>query len=223
MPRSNAALKIEVFGGSRREEYAEATRQAILDAARVLFSEKGYFATKVDEIAGLARVAPATVYAVTGGKQGLLRTLVDGLSADPIVAETFGRIAQMDNPAAIVRLVAQVCRRMREEFGDTLRVMVTTAPHDPKIAEIQAEATVQYRAAFVPVAQRLRDLGGLRDGMDVPQAVDVFWFYFGYTGLLVLHDNNCWSYARAEQWLCEEASHALLRNPPLRVARAATP
>jgi AcrR family transcriptional regulator len=216
MPQANAVLKADFFGASRREEYAEATRQAIVDAARVLFSEKGYFATKVDEIARLARVAPATVYAVTGGKQELLRTLVDGLSADPIAAEMLGRIAQMDNPAAIVRLVAQVCRRMREEFGDTLRVMITTAPHDPKIAEIQTAATAQYRAAFVPVAQRLLDLGGLRDGMDVTQAVDVFWFYFGYAGLFVLHDDNCWSYARAEQWLCEEASHALLRNPPLR-------
>ena len=220
MPQSNAALKADFFGASRREEYAEATRQAIVEAARVLFSQKGYFATKVDEIAGLARVAPATVYAVTGGKQGLLRTLVDGLSADPIAAEMLGRIAQMDNPAAIVRLVAQVCRRLREEFGDTVRVMITTAPHDPKIAEMQAEATAQYRAAFAPVAQRLLDLGGLRDGMDVTQAVDVFWFYFGYAGLFVLHDDNCWSYARAEQWLCEEASHALLRHPPLRAVRA---
>jgi len=31
---------------SRREEYAEATRQAIGGAARRLFSERGYFATK---------------------------------------------------------------------------------------------------------------------------------------------------------------------------------
>src|SRR5689334_22358995 len=41
-------------GVSRREEYAEATRQAILQAARRLFSERGYFSTKVDEIASLA-------------------------------------------------------------------------------------------------------------------------------------------------------------------------
>ena len=62
---------------SRREEYAEATRQAIVGAARRLFSERGYFATKVDDIAALARVAPATAYAVSGGKQGLLRTLTE--------------------------------------------------------------------------------------------------------------------------------------------------
>jgi hypothetical protein len=43
--------------------------------------------------------------------------------------------------------------------------------------------TRKYRQAFVPIAQRLLDLGALRDGLDVNQTVDVFWFYFGYAGL----------------------------------------
>ena len=36
----------------------QATRQAIVEAARRLFNERGYFATKVDDIATLARVKP---------------------------------------------------------------------------------------------------------------------------------------------------------------------
>jgi len=52
--------------GARRMMRGQATRQAIVEAARRLFSERGYFATKVDDIAALARVAPATVYAVSG-------------------------------------------------------------------------------------------------------------------------------------------------------------
>src|ERR1700719_4829162 len=92
-------------GMSRREEYAEATRQAIVKATRQLFSERGYFATKVDDIAALARVAPATVYAVSGGKQGLLRTLTDTAVSDPMIAATIRRIEELDDPAAIVRLV----------------------------------------------------------------------------------------------------------------------
>ena len=68
---------------TRRDEYAAATRQAILDAARKLFAERGYFATKVDDIAAKARVAPATVYAVTGGKYGLLTELITNLDDRP--------------------------------------------------------------------------------------------------------------------------------------------
>src|SRR5258706_14661268 len=89
-------------GMSRREEYAEATRRAILKAARRLFSERGYFATKVDDIAALARVAPATVYAVSGGKHGLLRTLTGAVITDPIIRATVGGIRPMDEPKAVL-------------------------------------------------------------------------------------------------------------------------
>jgi AcrR family transcriptional regulator len=117
-------------GTSRREEYADATRRAIMRAARQLFSERGYFATKVDDIAALARVAPATVYAVSGGKHGLLRALTDTAITDPIIESTIKRVEELDNPAAIVRLVAATVRGMHEEFGDFLRVLLGTAPHD---------------------------------------------------------------------------------------------
>jgi AcrR family transcriptional regulator len=97
---------------SRREEYAEATRQAIVGAARRLCSERGYFAIKVDDIAALARVAPATVYAVSGGKQALLRTLTETATTDPAVEATIGSIEKLDDPSAIAPPdVASLVRR----------------------------------------------------------------------------------------------------------------
>ena len=203
-------------GMSRREEYAEATRQAIVGAARRLFSERGYFATKVDDIATLARVAPATVYAVSGGKQALLRTLTETATTDPAIEAAIGSIEKLDDPSAILRLVAATVRSMRERFGDVVRVLLNTAPHDKAVCESLAIATTRYRNAFVPIARRLMDLGALREELDLNQAVDVFWFYFGYSGLFTLHDENGWSYERAEHWLCRQASRALLRDytPP---------
>jgi AcrR family transcriptional regulator len=199
-------------GISRREEYAEATRSAIVAAARRLFSERGYFATKVDDIAASARVAPATVYAVSGGKQGLLRTLMETAITDPIVQTTIGRVEQLDDAAAILSLVSATVRNMREESGDVMRVLLNTAPHDKAVFENLAIATARYRSAFVPIARRLMDLGALREDLELTDAVDVFWFYFGYSGLFTLHDENGWSFERAEHWLCREASRALLRD-----------
>jgi AcrR family transcriptional regulator len=201
-------------GVSRREEYAQATRQAIMDAAQQLFAERGYFATKVDDIAALARVAPATVYAVSGGKQGLLSTLIDIWSLDPIVKATLDRAEKLDDPAEILRLVASVVRQMREEFGDVMRVLLNTAPHDPAVAKSLAAGTARYREAFQQLVRRLRKLNAFREGIDPATALDVLWFYLGYSGLFVLHDDNGWSYDRAEQWLYEECSRALLRHPP---------
>ena len=93
---------------------------------------------------------------------------------------------------------------MQEQFGDVVRV-----PHDKAVCESLAIVTTRYRNAFVPIARRLEEL-------DLNQAVDVLWFYFGYSGLFTLHDENGWSYERAEHWLCREANRALLRDytPP---------
>lgn len=199
---------------TRREEYAQATRQAILDAARKLFAERGYFATKVDDIAALARVAPATVYAVSGGKQGLLNALIDVWSLDPIVKASLDRVEKLNDPAETLRFVASVVRQMREEFGDIMRVLLNTAPHDPAVAKSLAAGTARYREAFRQLAQRLQKLNALREGMDPATALDVLWFYLGYSGLFVLHDDNGWSYDRAEQWLYEQCCRALLRHRP---------
>jgi AcrR family transcriptional regulator len=199
-------------GATRREEYAEATRRAIIEAARELFVKRGYFATKVEDIAALARVAPVTVYSAAGGKHELLRTLMDRSTMAPIVDATLRRVQELDDPRTIVHLVANGVRTMREEFGDIMYLMLVTAPHDQTVAENLAIATARYREAFVPIARRLMDLGALRDGMDLQQAVDVFWFYLGYWGLFTLRNDNGWTYTQAERWLRDAACQALLRG-----------
>lgn len=195
---------------TRRDEYAAATRQAILEAARKLFAERGYFATKVDDIATAARVAPATVYVVSGGKYGLLTELIRIWTTDPIVETATARMIDMTDPVFIVRELAAGSRRMREQYADIMRVILATAPHDEAVAKALADATLVYRTAFVPIAERLAKLGALRPGIDVAAAIDLFWFYFGYNSYFTLHDDNGWSYERAEHWLADQACRELL-------------
>jgi AcrR family transcriptional regulator len=197
---------------TRRDEYAAATRQAILDAARKLFAERGYFATKVDDIASMARVAPATVYAVTGGKYGLLTELIRTWTTDPIVETTNIHMIEMTDPVAIILELAAGSRRMREQYEDIMRVVLATAPHDEAVAKALRAATAVYRKAFVPIAERLLQLGALRRELDIAGAVDLFWFYFGYTSYFTLHDDNGWSYDRAEHWLADRACRDLLSD-----------
>jgi AcrR family transcriptional regulator len=198
---------------TRRQEYAQATQQAIVDAARSLFAQRGYFATKVEDIALAARVSPATVYAVAGGKQGLLHTLMETWTTDPIVASTLERISTMRDPVEVIRLTAASVREMRERFADVMRVMITTAPHDRGVAQQLDTATTRYRKAFLPIGRRLHDLDALFPGTTPEHVVDVLWFYFGYSSYFTLHDDNGWSYDKAEQWLAHEACRALLRPP----------
>ena len=208
---------------SRRAEYAETTRRAVAAAARRLFTEKGYFATTVNEIAAAARVSPATVYAVNGGKQGLLRTLIDEWSAAPVVAEAREHIENLNDPEEIVRYVAELTRKMRQEYGDVMRIVIAAAPHDQTAAEGLALATSRYRGGNGLAAQRLADLGALRDGMDADEALDIIWFYLGYAGFFTLVDDNGWTYQKAEKWLCTAVSQALLKPSQRQKRRAPSP
>jgi AcrR family transcriptional regulator len=194
---------------TRRQEYAEATRKAILIAARQLFREEGFFTTKVDDIAALARVSPATVYAVSGGKHELLQTLIEIWTSAPIIAATVASVATMDSPTAVIDSLARSCRLMREESGDIIRMLLQTAPHDKAAAQYLVMATKRYRRALSPFAHRLFELGALQPETTLKEAVDILWFYFGYSALFTLVDENKWNYESAEKWLAKEAFRSL--------------
>lgn len=206
-----AKLLSEIKVG-RRQEYADQTRHAIIAAARTLFSEKGYAATRVEDIARVARVAPITVYTVVGGKAGLLRLLMDIWSAAPIVEKTLTSLQKMESAESILSSVARASRTMREDYGDIIYVMLNAAPHDQVVADCLVIATNRYRQSFLTVAKNLVKLGALRPEHTLEDAADSLWFYFGYWGWYTLHNENKWSYDKAEQWLLKAALHSLLRD-----------
>lgn len=67
---------------SRRAEYAEATRRALLDAGLELFAERGYAETSTEEIVRRARVTRGALYHHFAGKADLFRSVVEELEAN---------------------------------------------------------------------------------------------------------------------------------------------
>jgi AcrR family transcriptional regulator len=61
--------------GTLRSQHVEATRRAILTAARASFGSKGYAATSVDAIAAGARVTKGAVYHHFAGKEAVFRAV----------------------------------------------------------------------------------------------------------------------------------------------------
>lgn len=70
---------------SRRDEYAETTRNALLDAARQLFVEIGYQKTGIEAIAKVARVTRGAFYHHFRDKIAIFDALVMRLQAEAIV------------------------------------------------------------------------------------------------------------------------------------------
>jgi AcrR family transcriptional regulator len=64
---------------SRRGEYTEATRRALLDAAAELFTERGFVQTSLDDVAAVARVTKGAIYHHFASKPGLFEALFDEL------------------------------------------------------------------------------------------------------------------------------------------------
>ena len=60
---------------TRRAEYAEATRRALVDAGRELFATKGYAETSTEEIVRRARVTRGALYHHFAGKEELFRAV----------------------------------------------------------------------------------------------------------------------------------------------------
>jgi AcrR family transcriptional regulator len=90
---------------SRREEYTEATRRALLDSAAAAFEERGYAEASLDEIARGARLTKGALYYHFAGKQDLFRAVFEEVEAEMIEAV---QRAGADEPDQWLRLLAGI-------------------------------------------------------------------------------------------------------------------
>ncbi|MFB9433806.1 TetR/AcrR family transcriptional regulator [Streptoalloteichus tenebrarius] len=69
---------------SRRTEYSASTRQALVDSAVELFTERGYAGAALDEVARRARVTKGALYHHFGGKQALFEAAHEAVETDVV-------------------------------------------------------------------------------------------------------------------------------------------
>ena len=197
----------------RREEYADQTRAAVIAAARQLFAENGFFQTKVEQIAKLSRVSPATVYAQCGGKHGLLRSLMDSWTQAPIVAEAQRESLAATDAALVVQTLSAAYLQITKQWGDVVRVVIDVAPHDDESGAVLATAQRRHNRALTTICRHLEDIGALRDGVDARLASRIITYYYGIDGLLRTREVFGWSLERSNEWLLAHTSAAVLRSP----------
>lgn len=82
-------------------------REAILRSATAVFAEKGYFNSKVADIAKAAGVADGTVYLYFKNKDDLLHSIFDR-AMDEFIAEGRREIALIEKPEDRLRRIAEL-------------------------------------------------------------------------------------------------------------------
>ncbi|WP_157249107.1 TetR/AcrR family transcriptional regulator [Nonomuraea typhae] len=73
---------------TRRELYAESTRQALIDTGRRLFAERGYAAVSAEELVRHAGLTRGALYHHFDGKQGLFEAVFEELEESAVTAVT---------------------------------------------------------------------------------------------------------------------------------------
>ena len=196
---------------SRRDEYAEQTRLAVIDAARTLFAKRGFFATTVNEIAEASRVSPGTVYQQCGGKQGLLRTLMDTWTTAPLVQRTLDAIDAADTLDKALDTLADSYLDFYRQFDDIIQVIVATAPHDADAAASLSNALARHRAALHEIARKIRTLGSFPRSFTDDDFADIALYYYGpQNGFHFTMAVLGWSEKRAKAWITEQFARSLL-------------
>ncbi|MFI5955664.1 TetR/AcrR family transcriptional regulator [Cryptosporangium sp. NPDC051539] len=201
----------DTWMSTRRAEYAQATRDAILDAARSLFESQGYFGTRVEDIARAARVAPATVYAVGGGKSGLIREMIGTATTSDENREIVARIDTFEEPRELIRFMVDRTAAKFEDWSPLMRQVVAAAPQEPTVRDALHTAQASLRTGLNRVARRLAELGAVQDA---DAAADVLWFFLCNSSYFTLIDELNWPLSRARDWLAATLETTLIGRVP---------
>jgi AcrR family transcriptional regulator len=122
----------------KREEYAEARREQILEAALKVFSNGGFAETTMDEVALVVGVSKASLYNYLPTKDALLSELVQRFSLLPELAELIEGIRELPAERAIPALVRQIWPRLRER-RELARILVREVQSFPDRARAYSE------------------------------------------------------------------------------------
>ncbi|GAA3720215.1 helix-turn-helix domain-containing protein [Streptomyces tremellae] len=195
-----------------RERAAASTRNAILDAAESLFAEHGYPRVSVSRVAEAAEVAAGTVYASFGSKAALVVGLMERAAADEAVTRALAAVDAADSGGQVVALTLAGAGALLRRHGRAISVLYDNASADPDIAAAVERAEALQRERLDGIVARLADLGALRAGLARRDAVRVLEYYAGPPSWRRLRALG-WSGRRAEEWLTDQVSYALLGAP----------
>ncbi len=195
-----------------REERAARTRRRITEAAGELFLEDGFGATTVGAIAARAGVSPQTVYATFGSKAAVLEALLASLEDAAGAAGWQERLAEEDDPAALLDLFARWTASM---LGTSRQLLVAArgAMHDPRVGELAARGDDHRRDALRDLLGRLSRAGALRPDLSPEEALDRAWALTGVELFLAVSEGCGWGREAYASWLSELLRQQLLAGP----------
>lgn len=191
---------------SKQAEKARQTRGRVLAAAEELFTERGYGATTLQEIADRAGVAVQTIYFVFRNKRTLLKELADvAVAGDDEPVPTMRRpwfTAAMAAPTAEEHLGAHVTGAVSTaaRVSALMDVIRAAAALEPELDELWRAGDRQRYEVQLAAARALTAKPGARPGITAEYAADLLYAILGPEMYLLLVRNRGWSTERFAEW-----------------------
>lgn len=204
--------------GDKRAERSRQTREKIIDAARELFTENGYGATGLQDVADRAGVAVQTIYFVFRNKRALFKDVVD-----TTIAGDTEPVATMDRPwfrAAVdaatadelLRAYAKGSGAVLDRVAPIMAMMKAASAADPEIADLWPDDQDMRYTVVTAVAKSLVAKPDARPGVSARRAADVIYGLLSPELYLVLVRDRGWSPARFQRWAYETLRAQLVRD-----------
>ncbi len=215
------SVKSRTYRSPLRDEQARQTRSSILAAARRLFTEQGYAATTVAQIATEAGVAVDTVYAAVGAKSVLFRLLLEtALSGtdEAVPAEERDYVRRMMAQTGArekLETYAAAVRAIGERLGPLHLVLRDAAAQAPELARIRDDINSRRAKNMRSLARDLIATGDLRPDLEVNEIADVVWSMNSAEFYYLLVRERGWAPARFEGWLAETWCRLFLADQPV--------
>lgn len=211
-------VKPRAYDNTARSAKSDATRQAILGAARAQLLERGYRATTIAEIARRAGVHVDTVYTLVGRKAVLLRELIE-----QALSGTSGTIpAEQRAYVAAIRAEPDARRKLAIYAGATREIHTRLAPlllalrdastTEPEAYAVWKEISDRRAMNMRDFAKELDTVGGIRDGLSIADAADSIWVANSAEVYVLLTVERGWTPLRYERWLADTWARLLLPN-----------
>lgn len=96
-----------------RSDKAERRRKELLEVSLRLFSENGYDATSIRDIAREAGITEGLIYHYFQGKKDLLKAIVQGSVCDGVVFEQIDQVESLPIEEAVLKIGAHLLENLR--------------------------------------------------------------------------------------------------------------
>lgn len=198
------------YNSAVRKAQADATRVAIVRAAKKVFTESDYASATVEAVAKAAGVSVPTVYAVFGSKAALLSAVLADAGGDLDIRALAERAMGETDPRARLASAARVVGTIMQRERPLLELVEQAGTGSPDLEHARRQVHDQQREALGRVLRPMHERKTLRRDLSLAEAIATFSALASPECYRLLVVEVGWSAARWERWLGDSAARLLL-------------